>query len=204
MSIWRNDTPLILASGSATRRLMLEEIGLPIDVHVASVDERAIDAPLRAKGAAPSTITTALARAKAQAVSRLHPGRLVLGADQILDCDGVIFDKAPDREAALSHLAHFAGRAHRLTSAAALVRDGDVVFETHSEAHLIMRPLDSTAIAAYADVAGPVLTRSVGAYEIEGLGAYLFARIVGDHFTIRGLPLLDLLAGLRQNGFLAW
>ena len=204
MSVWIFATPLLLASGSATRRVMLEEVGLPIEVCVAPIDERAIDAPLRAAKASPADMAAALARAKAETVSRLHRGRLVLGADQVLDCEGVVFDKAVDRASAEQHLAHFAGRTHRLTSAAALVRDGDVVFETHSEAHLTMRPLDSAAIAAYADAAGPVLTRSVGAYEIEGLGAHLFTRIEGDHFTIRGLPLLDILAGLRTKGFLAW
>lgn len=204
MTVWTFATPLVLASASGTRRLMLEEAGLPVEIHVAPIDERAIDAPLRAAGAAPSKIATALARAKAQAVSRLHPGRLVLGADQVLDCDGVIFDKAATRAAAEEHLTLWAGRTHRLTSAAAVVKDGTVQFEVHSEAHLTMRALDSKAIAAYAERAGPVLTRSVGAYEIEGLGAHLFKRIEGDHFTIRGLPLLDVLEGLRAEGCLAW
>lgn len=203
MTLWTIPAPLLLASGSATRHAMLTDAGIPVEVCPAAIDERTVDAPLRAEHAPPRAIALALARAKALAVSALHPGRIVLGADQILDCDGTLFDKAPDPIAGAAHLARLAGRCHRLTSAAAVVKDGAVVFDTASEAHLTMRALDSAAIALYAEQAGPVLTRSVGAYEIEGLGANLFARIDGDHFTIRGLPLLDVLAGFRAQGWMA-
>ena len=202
-TLWTAAAPLLLASGSATRRAMLTACGIPIDVEPAKIDERAIDAPLRQQAASPRDIALALARAKALDVAARHPGRIVLGADQVLDCGGAIFDKAAGRAEAEAHLARLAGRTHRLTSAAALVRDGAVLFEAASEARLTMRPLDSGAIAHYAERAGAVLTSSVGAYEIEGLGAHLFAHVEGDHFTIRGLPLFDLLAGLRAQGWIA-
>lgn len=201
MSLWSFPTPLLLASSSQARRVMLEEAGLPIEVLPATIDERAVDKPLRAAGAEPSVIALALARAKAVSVSTQNPGRLVLGADQLLDCDGTIFDKAKDRAEAEMNLAALAGRTHRLTSATALLCDGESLFETVSEAHLTMRPLDSAAIALYADEAGTALTACAGCYEIEGRGAHLFSRVEGDHFTIRGLPLLDLLAGLRAKGW---
>ena len=204
MTLWTPPLPLILASASAARRAMLAEAGLPVDAMAATVDERAIDAPLRAAGAPPQAIAAALARAKARAVSALHPGRIVLGADQVFDCAGRIFDKARDRAEAEAHLAEWQGRSHRLTSAACVAVDGVIVIEVADEAHLTLRPLSPAAIAAYVASAGPALTRSVGAYEIEGLGAHLFARIEGDHFTIRGLPLFALLGAFRAEGWLAW
>lgn len=202
MNLWTYNTPLILASGSATRRLMLEEACLPVEVIPAQIDERAIDQPLREQGAAPSTCALALAHAKARAVSSRHPGRIVLGADQILDCDGLMLDKVPDRAAAERQLAFLSGKTHRLTSAAALLCDGAVMFDAVTEAHLTMRALDRAAIALYADQAGRALTASVGCYEIEGLGAHLFDRVEGDHFTVRGLPLLPMLAGFRAKGWI--
>lgn len=203
MTLWTYPTQLILASASATRRLMLEEVGIPVDVKIASIDERAVDGPLRAQLAAPDQIALALSEAKAQSVSRLHPDRLVLGADQILDCDQHVIDKAKNRVAAEEKLAFLAGRRHRLTSAASLVLNGELIFSCVSEAYLSLRPLDQEMIRLYADHAGPALTQSVGAYEIEGLGALLLSEIQGDHFTIRGLPLLALLSGFRQQGWLA-
>ena len=202
MSLWSFPTPLLLASGSMARRVMLEEAGLPVEVLPATIDERAVDADLRATGAPPATIALALARAKAASVSKENPDRLVLGADQVLDCNGVIFDKAKDRDEAEQKLAALAGRIHRLTSAAALLYKGETLFEIVSEARLTMRPLDLAAIALYADEAGAALTACAGCYEIEARGAHLFSRVEGDHFPIRGLPLLELLAGLRAKGWI--
>lgn len=202
MSLWSFPSPLLLASASAARRAMLIDAGIPVDIEPARIDERAVDQSLRAAGAPPGEIALALARAKAAAVSAHHPGRLVLGADQLLDCDGTIFDKARDRPEAEQKLAALAGKTHRLTSAAAFVRDGHTVFESVSEAYLTMRPLDSVAIALYADEAGAALTACAGCYEIERRGAHLFSRVEGDHFTIRGLPLLDVLAGFRAEGWI--
>ena len=201
-TVWTQSAPLILASGSVTRRVMLEEARLPIEIVPAHIDERAIDQPLREKAAPPSVCALALANAKARAVSERHPGRIVLGADQILDCDGIMLDKVPDRAAAERQLAFLSGKTHRLTSAAAIIRDGVALFEAVSEAWLTMRALDSRAIALYGDHAGRALTASVGCYEIEGLGAHLFDRVDGDHFTVRGLPLLQLLAGFRRQGWI--
>lgn len=141
-----------------------------------------------------------MARAKAEAVSPRHSGALVIGADQILECAGTWFDKPPDAAEAARHLGSLCGRTHRLVSAVCVVRDGQSLWHVVETAQLTMRPLSETAIAAYLEQAGPEVLDSVGAYRLEGLGAQLFSEIEGDFFTVLGLPLLPLLAFLRQHG----
>lgn len=201
-SLWLGDQPLLLASGSATRRLMLENAGLPVEAQRPVCDERAIEATLLASGGEAEAVATALAKAKAVAVSALHPGRWVVGADQTLTCEGRAFHKPEDLAAARRQLGELAGRTHTLTSAFALVRDGELVGQSQCQARLTMRPLDAGMLDAYLNLAGPAATTSVGAYQIEGVGVQLFEAIEGDHFTILGLPLLDLLAALRAAGLL--
>jgi septum formation protein len=124
----------------------------------------------------------------------------VIGADQVLDLEGRLFDKPPDLAAARAHLRALSGKAHTLTSAVAVARDGAIVWRRVETARLQVRPLAPDFIDAYLAAAGDTVLRSVGAYEVEGLGAQLFAAIAGDHFTIQGLPLLALLDHLRQSG----
>jgi septum formation protein len=202
-SLWRGDAPLVLASGSATRRMMLEQAGLAVEVQAPDVDERAVEAPLVAAGATLATVALALARAKARAVSAVRPGRLVLGGDQTLALGERAFHKPSDARTACHQIAALAGATHRLESAAALVRDGVVLFETVGTASLTMRPLSREFIAAYVEAAGPGVCDSVGGYKLEGLGIHLFERIEGEHATILGLPLLALLDALRGLGMLA-
>ncbi|MGL4729607.1 MAG: Maf family protein [Bosea sp. (in: a-proteobacteria)] len=200
MSIWRAPSPLVLASASKTRAGLLEAAGITPEILPASIDERAVEAclPLNANGS--SDIAAALAVAKARDVSKRLPGRWVLGADQTLDCEGVMFHKPAGRMAAHQQIASLAGRQHRLTSAAALIRDGKIAGVVQSEALLDMRPLDDDKIAAYLDHAGAAILGSVGAYQLEGMGVHLFEAIAGDHFTILGLPMLPLLARMRDLG----
>ena len=200
-SRWCPTEPLILASGSRTRRDLLASAGLPVEAVPAAIDERAVEA--QAGGLAPAALALHLARAKAGEVAARHPGRVVVGADQVLDCDGAVLHKPADRAAAAGHLARLQGRTHALHSAVALVRgiEEDGFVET---ARLTMRSLDRTGIEAYLGLAGEAVTTSVGAYQLEALGIHLFARIEGDHSTILGLPLLPLLARLRAMGWLAF
>ena len=144
-----------------------------------------------------------MARAKALAVSARRPQALTLGADQTLILDGQPMHKAPTRAAAAVALQAMSGRGHRLVSAFALARDGKILAEDSDSAEMTMRALDAAQIARYLDIAGPAVLASVGAYQIEGLGAHLFESISGDHATILGLPMLKLLAALRGLGLLA-
>jgi len=193
-------TRLVLASGSRVRADMLRAAGLDITVDPADVDEPEIEAACRQDGMATPEVALALAAAKAALVASRHPGTLVIGADQMLDLDGVNLRKPDDPAGAARTLQRLAGRDHTLVSAVVLARDGDLIWRHHASARLTMRPLDDAAIADYLARAGDRVLTSVGAYQLEGLGAQLFDRIEGDYFTILGLPLLALLGELRRRG----
>jgi septum formation protein len=197
-TFWCGNAPLILASGSVTRLQLLEAAGLPVEVIKPVVDERAIEAEYLAMGGQPAGVAATLAEAKALSVSPLAPGRIVLSADQMLTCEGRPFHKPDDAAAAHRQIAALAGRRHELTSAFVLARDGDIIGCGASSATLAMRPLTQDFIERYIAQAGQAATTSVGGYQIEGLGAHLFEAIEGDHFTILGLPMLSLLAALRD------
>lgn len=201
-SLWLGDAPLLLASGSTTRRDMLQAAGVPIEIVKAEIDERAVEKPLQDEGVPAQAIAAALAGAKALAVSALHPGRFVVGADQTLTCNGESFHKPANAEAARRQITALAGRTHELHSAFMLARDGMPVTEGGAAARLTMRQASPDFIAAYVAEMGEAALGSVGAYQIEGLGAQLFETIDGDHFTILGLPLLTLLRALREHGLL--
>ena len=197
---WLIQEPLILASASAGRQLVLRQAGLPFEARPADVDERAIEASLGVADA--DVIAGALARAKALAISGNFDGRWVIGADQVASCEQRIFGKPPTREKAAELLRFLSGRRHRLHSAVALARSGAVVFETVAHADLEMRILSEAFIDAYLDAMGDEAMTSAGAYQVEGLGAQLFSHVAGDHWTIMGLPILPILAALRSAGVL--
>lgn len=190
--------PLILASGSASRRLMLESAGLAVQTVVSGVDEDEIKAALKAEQAPVEEAAVVLAEMKAGRVARRYPGALVLGADQMLDCDGVWFDKPQSRAEAREQLQALSGKTHRLISAAVIIHKGERIWHQIGEARMSVRALSDSFIDGYLDQAGEAVQATVGCYQIEGLGAQLFNRVQGDHFVIRGLPLLPLLEFLRQ------
>jgi septum formation protein len=201
MGLWLAEQPLVLASRSASRRAVLAAATIPVEVLPADINERAIEAAAGLK--APGEIAAMLARAKASAVAGQLPGRLVLGADQTLALGERLFTKPADAAAARDQLKSLRGRTHELHSAIVLARDGAVLFEHCETARLTMRDFSDRFLASYIEAAGPAVTASVGAYQAEGIGIQLFARIDGDHFTILGLPLLQLLHYLRREGCLA-
>jgi septum formation protein len=201
MTIWRGTKPLILASQSLARQVLLANAGIAFEAIPAEIDERAIQ--LASGLSSPGEIATLLAREKAVSVSLRHPGQFVVGADQTLALGERLFSKPAGRAQAAGQLHALAGRTHELHSAVAVVRDRKTLFADAAIARMTMRPLDDAAIWAYLDAAGEAVAASVGAYQLEGLGIHLFERIEGDHFTILGLPLLPLLKFLRSEQLLA-
>jgi septum formation protein len=191
---------IVLASASRVRRALLTAAGLDLAVDPAAVDEAALKASLAAEGAGPAETAEALAVLKASRISPRHPGRLVIGADQILECEGRSLDKPADWAAARMQLAMLRGRHHTLFSAAVAMRDGRRLWHHVGRADLFMRDFSEAFLDSYLDRAGASATASVGAYQLEGLGVQLFERIEGDYFSILGLPLLPLLDFLRGVG----
>jgi septum formation protein len=195
--------PLILASASATRARLLEAAGVIIRRRPANIDESAVKEALQADGIAAGDAAVALAELKAQRVAAQAPyDAIVLGADQILTCEGRWFDKPVDAREARSQLQALTRRRHELWTAAVAFRNGERVWHRLATARLWMRPCSDAFIDAYLAALGPDALSSVGSYQIEGPGAQLFARIEGDHFAIQGLPLLEVLEFLRVQGVL--
>lgn len=201
MPLWLADQPLVLASRSDVRGKMLAAAGLWFEVRPAELDERAVEA----KAGAPEPVAAArlLARAKACAVSVQKPGQLVLGADQTLARGAQRFGKPADAAAAADQLRRLRGRSHELHSAIALVREGKPIFEYVDSARLTMRDFSDVFITTYLEAAGDAASASVGGYQLENVGVHLFERVEGNYFTILGLPLMPLLAFLRENGWVA-
>ena len=189
---------LILASSSASRQMLMRNAGLTFSAIPADIDERALDEQLEKNGAKPEEVALELAKAKALAVSALHPQALVLGCDQTMALGARVYHKPKTMAEAEAHLLSLSGKVHRLNSAAVLARDGDVVWQTISSAELLVRTLSAEFVSRHLQRVGEKALSSVGAYQLEGEGIQLFTSIEGDYFTILGLPLLPLLMKLRD------
>ena len=194
-------SPLILASGSAARRQLLTGAGVPFLVQPADIDEEDLKGVLLAKGQPPIAIAQALAGAKALARSKQTPG-LVIGADQTLDLDGVLFNKAATMAEADASLRLLRGKTHQLHSATALALNGQLVWQEVVTASLTMRDFSDRFLSRYLEQQGPAILSCVGGYQLESQGVQFFEQIEGDYFTILGLPLSGLLAQLRLYGIL--
>ena len=189
---------IVLASKSASRRAMLDAAGVSYEAIPADIDERALEEGIA--GCAPGEIAEALSVAKAEAVGRSNPGRLVLGSDSLVVCDGNRFDKPTSRGNAAEHLRFFSGKVMELHSGAALVRDDTCVWSTQSLARLHVRELSDAFIEDYLEAEWPEIGRCAGAFRIEAMGPQLFEQIEGDQFTVLGMPLLQVLEALRDEG----
>lgn len=181
---------------------MLDGAGLRFEAQPAAVDEAEIKAAAQAEGIPPADAALMLADAKAERIARRDPEALVIGCDQLLVCEGAWFDKPADLAAARVQLQALRGRTHDLVTAMVCHRHGGRIWQHVAVPRMTMRDFSGAFLDAYLDAEGEVLTRSVGAYRLEGPGAQLFARIQGDHTAILGLPLLPLLGFLRQHGVL--
>lgn len=192
---------LVLASNSASRKAMLEAAGIAFRAMAADVDERALEAEM--EDADPAEVAQALAAAKAGAVSSQCGDELVLGSDSLIEVDGRRFDKPRTRDDAAEHLRFFSGKVMTLHSAAALARGGRIVWLDSDFARLKVRELSDEFIEAYLDSEWPEVSYCVGVFRIEGPGVQLFDSIMGDQFTVLGMPLLKVLDALREDGVLA-
>ena len=194
---------LVLASASSARSRMLRDAGVAFAVAPAMIDESAVTASMAAEGGGGAEVAAALAALKARRVSDHRPDALVIGADQVLVCDGRTFEKPATLAQARDDLRALRGRTHELMSAVCVVRDGQTLWQHLARARLAMRPFTETFLEAYLDAAGAGVIAAVGAYQVEGLGAQLFSKIEGDYFAVLGLPLLPLLDFLRGHGIVA-
>ena len=204
MTVDKSTPTLVLASASRARAEVLRNAGVAFDIDPADVDEDAVRSTLTTNrdAVAPSDIAVILAQAKATTVSERHPDALVIGADQVLACDGRIYSKPNDKDAARDQLIELRGKTHVLVSAVACAEAGMVVWYHEEAAHLTMRNFSNTFLGTYLADAGSALTASVGGYQIEGLGVQLFSSIDGDYFTVLGIPLLPLLEYLRTRNMI--
>lgn len=196
--------PVVLASQSRVRAALLEGAAIPFATMPARVDEDMVKQSLATENAPAKHVAETLAELKAIKVSnavlsRGAGGTFVIGADQVLECNGVMFDKPVDMDHAHAHLKALSGKLHRLWSATVVAKDGAPIWRKIAHASLTMRPLSDQMISRYLAVAGDVVLTSCGAYQVEGPGIQLFSHIEGDQSTIQGLPLLPLLDFLRVN-----
>ena len=191
---------LILASASPYRARLLSNAGVAAEICPASVDEAAIKHSMQREGVDPADIARALAEVKAQRVSRTRPSALVIGADQLLVCNNVLFSKPSDMAHARAGLQAMRGKDHELITAVCVALDNIVIWHHLARARLRMREFPDDFLDRYLSQAGDRVLTTVGGYELEGLGAQLFDRVDGDYFGIVGLPLLPLLAFLRSHG----
>ena len=194
---------LVLASGSASRRVLLENAGLTFDVQPANFDEVVARKALDGSGATPGDVAEVLARGKAEDVSAVHNDALVIGGDQILALGDDIFEKPADMDGARHTLMRLRGQKHTLHSAVCLTRGGETIWSHVDTAHLTMRNFSPEWLGRHLAEVGPQVCQSVGAYQLEGPGVQLFSSIEGSYFTILGLPLLPLLDALRTHGTIA-
>lgn len=192
-------SPLILASGSTARQMLLKNAGLDFIAIPATVDERAIEENLPLAGRDPVSVARHLALAKAMDVSERSPRAFVIGCDQTMSLGNRIFHKAACLDEARQTLINLRGKAHFLNSAVCLVRDGELLWSDVTKACMQVRDFSDEFLDGYIERNGKSILSSVGCYQLEGEGIQLFDAIAGDYFTILGLPLLPLLAALRQH-----
>lgn len=194
------NTPIILASQSASRRAILDGVRIDYSSVPANIDEVAIRSSCEAEELCPENISVILAEMKAQLVAQSRTDALVIGSDQILECQGKIFGKPSTRKEACETLFYLQGKSHQLFTAVVVFKYGQRIWHHNGLSTLAVRPLSVSEISDYLDILGDAAFQTAGCYQIEGVGAHLFTTMSGTHYDILGLPLLPLLAFLREHG----
>lgn len=197
-----NKPELVLASASTSRREMLKRAGVECLFEAADIDEAAVKNRMIRQDAEPGKISEKLAVQKAQVISRQHPGKIILGADQLLVCAGRVFDKPRDMAEAAEHLRFFCGKTHYLYTSYALILGQKTLKCETMRPRLTMRGFSPEFLEGYIKKSGNKILGSVGCYLMEDLGPQLFSEIEGDYFTILGLPLLNVMESLRELAIL--
>jgi nucleoside triphosphate pyrophosphatase len=198
----RQSPRLVLASASASRRALLAAAGLKFEMWPANIDEASVKRQTRSQGVSAEQTALRLANLKAAAIALQQPEAMVIGADQILVCDGVWFDKPADAAAAVEQLRALRGRTHVLATAVACRRGAAHQWETVVSPRLTMRDFSDQFLIDYLAFEADAVMTTVGAYRLEGRGVHLFSAVEGDHSAVLGLPLLPLLSFLRDDGLL--
>ncbi|WP_291728275.1 nucleoside triphosphate pyrophosphatase [Leisingera sp. F5] len=191
---------IVLASGSEIRAHLLRQAGIEFETDVPRLDEQAIKSALLAEEAFPRDVADALAEAKARKISGKHPGKLVLGCDQVLDFDGNLLSKPVSADEAVSQLKEMRGKRHMLLSAAVIYRDGEPIWRHVGQVRLVMRNCTDAYLQDYVARNWHSIRHAVGAYKLEEEGVRLFASIDGSYFNVLGLPLMELISYLGLQG----
>ncbi len=195
-------TRIILASGSKVRANLLQAAAIDFEIVRPLADEEDLKVGLRDQGLSPADQALALAEGKCLSVARTRPG-IVIGADQILCFQGQAIDKAASVAEARERLKSMRGQEHQLLSGVAIAKDGEIVWRNQAVSRLWMRDFSDDYLETYLQRCGEQALSSVGCYQLEHEGVQLFSRIEGDYFAILGLPLLEVLAALRDLGAIA-
>lgn len=193
---------LVLASGSKARLTMLQNAGIDCEAVASMIDEDGYKQAMKSEGASAMEAAETLAEMKALRMYRQRPDAIVIAADQMLECNGIWFDKPQDRDQTRAQLQALRGKRHQLVSAAVVYKEGSRIWGKIDTAHLTMRNFSDDWLEWYLDQAGEEIFHCVGGYQLEGLGAQLFTEVKGDYFTVLGMPLLPLIGFLRDHGVL--
>lgn len=193
---------IILASGSAIRQRLLSDAGVSFSVSTSAVDEPAIMAGLLAEKARPRDVVDILAEMKGLRIARKNLDSIVISADQVLVCNGEMYNKPDTLQDAAQQLRALRGQGHQLLSAVVIFEEGKPVWRFIGRAQLVMRDFSDDFLADYLACMGDELLTTVGCYKLESVGVQLFSQVQGDYFTILGLPLIEVLGFLRTRGVL--
>lgn len=193
---------VILASGSKIRASLLINAGISIETEIAKVDEASIKSAMFSEGAPARDIADVLAETKARRIATKNPDAIVIGADQVLVCQNILYDKPQDLDEAQKQLSKLRGKTHELLSAAVIYENAKPVWRHIGRAQLMMRPFSDEFLEEYIKTNGNSLLETVGAYKLEETGSQLFTRVQGDYFSVLGLPLLEVLGFMRTRGII--